>query len=151
MTRSASAAPTTPPRRSSKLRLLDSLRDLDLPLEDLAGRPLGQLVDEPDPARVLVAGDLLPDVLAQLLLGDLLALLQRDRRADLLAQLGMRHPDHGRLAHRGVLVEDLLDLARIDVVATADDHVLLAVDDEEVAVLVDLCHVAGVEPAVLDR
>jgi hypothetical protein len=50
-----------------------------------------------------------------------------------------------------VLVEDLLDLARVDVVAAADDHVLLAVDDEEVAVLVDAGHVARVEPAVLDR
>jgi hypothetical protein len=36
-----------------------------------------------------------------------------------------------------VLVEHLLDLARVDVVAAADDQVLLAVDDEEVAVLVD--------------
>jgi hypothetical protein len=41
-----------------------------------------------------------------------------------------------------VLVEDLLDLARVHVVAAADDHVLLAVDDEEVAVLVDARHVA---------
>src|SRR3954447_18160397 len=151
MTRSASAAPTTPPRRSSKLRLLDSLRDLDLPLEDLARRPLGQLVDEPDLARVLVAGDLLLDVLAQLVLGDVLTILQRDRGADLFPQLGVRHAEHGGLGHRGMLVEDLLDLARVDVVAAADDQLLLAVDDEEVAVLVDLGHVATVEPAVLDR
>jgi hypothetical protein len=48
-----------------------------------------------------------------------------------------------------VLVEDLLDLARVDVVAAADDHLLLAVDDEEVAVVVDLAHVAGAEPAVV--
>src|SRR5213080_3411170 len=140
MTRSASAAPTTPARRSSKLRLLDSLeglgprrfqrrvligtrgirtRDCDLPLEDLAGRPLGQLVDEPDLARVLVAGDLLLDVRAQLVLGDVLAVLERDRGADLLAELVVRDADHRRLGHRGMLVEDLLDLARIDVVAAA--------------------------------
>ena len=49
-----------------------------------------------------------------------------------------------------MLVEDLLDLARVDVVAAADDQLLLAVDDEEVAVLVDLAHVAAVEPAVDD-
>ena len=41
-----------------------------------------------------------------------------------------------------MLVEDLLDLARVDVVPAADDHVLLAVDDEEVAVGVDGRHVA---------
>ena len=38
------------------------------------------------------------------------------------------------LEHRGVLVEHLLDLARATVVSTADDHFLLTVDDEEVAV-----------------
>ena len=51
-----------------------------------------------------------------------------------------------------MLVEDLFDLARIHVVAAADDQLLLAIDDEEVAVLVDSRHVAGVEPAVgVDR
>jgi hypothetical protein len=43
-------------------------------------------------------------------------------------------------------VEDLLDLARVDVEAVADDHVLLAVDDEVVAVGVPPGQVAGVEP-----
>jgi len=36
-----------------------------------------------------------------------------------------------------MLVENLLDLTWIDVVAAADDQVLLAVDDEVVAVVVD--------------
>jgi hypothetical protein len=50
-----------------------------------------------------------------------------------------------------VLVQDLLDLPRVDVVAAADDQVLLAVDDGEVAVLVDPADVAGAEPPVGDR
>ena len=50
-------------------------------------------------------------------------------------------------SRRGVVVERLLDLPRVDVVAAADDHVLHAVDDEEVAVLVAVAEVAGVEPA----
>jgi hypothetical protein len=41
----------------------------------------------------------------------------------------------------------LLDLSRVDVVAAADDQVLLAVDDLEVAVLVDAAPVSAVEPA----
>jgi hypothetical protein len=41
-----------------------------------------------------------------------------------------------------VLEQHLLDLARVDVVAAADDEVLLAVDDEEVAVLVHVGQVA---------
>src|SRR4051812_32008426 len=43
---------------------------------------------------------------------------------------------------------DLLELAWIDVIAAAEDHVFCAVDDRDVAVLVDDPDVAGVEPAV---
>jgi hypothetical protein len=50
-----------------------------------------------------------------------------------------------------VAEQDLLDLARVDVVAAADDQVLLAVDDEQVAVVVAVGEVAGVEPAALER
>jgi hypothetical protein len=57
-----------------------------------------------------------------------------------------RTPDAGDLACVGVLVEDVLDLARVDVESAADDELLLAVDDEEVTVLVDPGYVAGAEP-----
>ena len=63
----------------------------------------------------------------------------------------MRDSDHGALVDGRVLVEDLLDLARVDVVAAPDDQVFLAVDDEVVAVGVDPRQVAGAEPAVADR
>src|SRR3954453_6261638 len=129
---------------------VDLGRKRDLALEDLAGRPLGERVDDPDVARVLVGGDALLDEVAQLVGVARGALGQRPGGADLLAELLVGHADHRRLDHRRVLVEHLLDLARVDVVAAADDHVLLAVDDEEVPVLVDLRHVAAVEPAVAD-
>ena len=61
----------------------------------------------------------------------------------------MRHTDHRGFADGGMLVEDVLDLARIHVVSATDDHVLLAIDDEEVTVLVDPGQVAGAEPAVI--
>ena len=48
--------------------------------------------------------------------------------------------------------EPLLDLDAVDVLAAADDHVLLAVGDEEEALVVEVADVAGVEPAVgVDR
>src|SRR5690349_19548165 len=51
-----------------------------------------------------------------------------------------------------MLVDDLLHLARVDVVAAADDQLLLTVDDEEATVLVDPADVARVEPPVrVDR
>ena len=128
-------------------------RRLDLALEDLAGRALGELVDEPDLARVLVGGDALLDELAQL--GRRVAsapALSATAAPTSSPSSSCGIADHGGLAHRGVLVEDLLDLARVDVVAAADDELLLAVDDEEVAVLVDAADVAGAEPAVgVDR
>src|SRR4051794_14197665 len=125
-----------------------ALGDLDVALEDLARGALGQLVEEPHAARVLVRRDALLDEIAHVVLARVLAVLEHDRGADLLPHLLVGHSDHGGLGDGGVLVEDLLDLARVDVVAPADDHVLLAVDDEEVAVLVDLGHISRVEPAV---
>ena len=65
---------------------------LDLALEDLAGRPLGELVDEPDVAGVLVGGDALLDEVAQLAGGGVCAGLQRDGGGDLLAELVVRDP-----------------------------------------------------------
>ena len=55
---------------------------------------------------------------------------------DLLSQSLVRTTDDRCLADRGVAVEHLLDLARVDVVAAADDEVLLAVDEEQEPVLV---------------
>src|SRR5579875_2864906 len=123
---------------------------MDLALEDLARRPLRQVVDDPHRARVLVCGDALTHVFAELVRCRLGALTEGDCGADLLAPLVMRDAEHRGLADGRVLVEHLLDLARVDVVAAADDELLLAVDDEEVAVLVDPAHVAGVQPAVDD-
>lgn len=50
-----------------------------------------------------------------------------------------------------MLEQDLLDLARIDVAAAADHHVLGAVPQGQVAVGVEGPHVAGVQPAVAQR
>src|SRR5262249_28504793 len=44
----------------------------------------------------------------------------------------------------------LVDLARIHIVATDDDHLFLTVDKEHVTILVVVADVAGIEPAVAD-
>src|SRR6185437_638820 len=123
----------------------------DLALEDLARGALGQVVHQPDHPRVLVGRHLALDVVAQLLGRGRRALLERDGGADLLAVLVVGDAHDRGLPDRRVLVEHLLDLARVDVVAAADDQLLLAVHDVEVAVLIDAAHVAGVQPAVDDR
>jgi hypothetical protein len=75
---------------------------------------------------------------------------ERHERDDLLADLRVRPADDGAAVTLGVREQDVLDVARVDVEAVADDEVLDAVDDVEVAVLVEVADVAGVEPAVAD-
>ena len=56
-------------------------------------------------------------------------------------------PEDGALGDGRVLVEHLLDLAAGHVLPARLDHVLLAVDDRDVALLVEGAEVARVEPA----
>ncbi len=49
-----------------------------------------------------------------------------------------------------MFLDDLFDVGRIDVEPACDDHVLLAVHDVKVPVLVHFGNVAGIEPAVLE-
>src|SRR5439155_16323533 len=99
MSRPAGKLPRLHPARAYQRGASGSPRgDFDFALEDLAGRALRQLVDEPDVTRVLVRGDLLLDERLELLGAHVGPLLQRDRRADLLTELVVRHADHRRLA-----------------------------------------------------
>src|SRR6266487_6974016 len=75
---------------------------LDLAAQDLPGWALGQLVDQPDLPRVLVGGDLVAGERAQFVRGRAGVRLQRHGRADLLAEIVVRDPDHGHLGHRRV-------------------------------------------------
>ena len=54
------------------------------------------------------------------------------------------------LLQLGVLVEHLFDVSRVDVKAAGDDHILLAVHDAKVAVLVHAGDIARVQPAILE-
>ena len=55
---------------------------------------------------------------------------------------------HRDLLHRGMLDHHRLDVGGVDVVPTADDHVLLAADDVEEAVLVDVAEISAAQPSV---
>src|ERR1700676_4330167 len=71
-----------------------------------------------------------------------------DHGVDLLASNLVRAPDDRRSLDRWVLEQHILDLTRIVVLAAADDHVLLAVDQKEEAVVVAVPDVPRVEPAL---
>lgn len=73
--------------------------------------------------------------------------MQLDPGDDFLAIALVGDADHLHVGHRRVSEEELLQFARIDVLAAADDHVLAAPDDPHVAVVVHHRQVAGVHPA----
>ncbi len=56
--------------------------------------------------------------------------------------------DHRHVPHQRVAGEDLLDLHGMDVLAAADDHVVHPPGDHELAVVVDVAHVAREVPAI---
>ena len=75
---------------------------------------------------------------------------QHDEGLRRLAAIGIGHADDRRLEHGRVFVERFLEDPRIDVVAAAEDDVLDAVDQEQVAVLVQVADVPGAQGAVAE-
>ena len=71
-----------------------------------------------------------------------------DERLQPLPELLVIDPDHGHLDDALVVGEQVLDLAREDVLATGDDHLIVAAVDEEAAVGVEVADVAAAEQAV---
>src|SRR5450759_4014872 len=97
--------------------------------------------------RDLVGGDLPFAPGGQLIAGDLRALARHDPGHDLFAVLLGRHADDLDVGDVGMAVNDLLDLARVNVLAAANDHVLDPPDDVQVSLLIHRSEVAGVHPA----
>ena len=104
-----------------------------------------------DVPRLLVARDPRAAVLDQLPGGRRAAILQDDAGRDRLAEFLVRHADHRRVGHRRMVDQGDLDLLGIDVQPAGHDHVLGAVDEVEIPVRVEIAHVAGAEPPVLER
>src|SRR5215475_831177 len=64
-----------------------------------------------------------------------------------LAPALVRNPDHGHLGDCGMQRQAALDLDRRDILPAADDHVVDAAGDEEIAITVDVAGIAGEIPA----
>src|SRR5215831_12643842 len=78
-----------------------------------------------------------------------MARAEGDPRGDLFAPVRVRHARDRRLRYGRVLLQDRFDLARVDVEAPGDDHLLDAAADHQVARGgVEPADVAGAEPAV---
>src|SRR5690606_29855421 len=115
---------------------------------DLAGGIAWQGVDHADVARDLVARQAFVAVAEQRARIDRHAAVGGDDEGDdPLAEALVGRADRGDLEHALEAVDDFRDLPGTDVVAAGDDHFLLAVDDDQEAVLVDATDVAGPQPA----
>jgi len=80
----------------------------------------------------------------------LAAIAQFDKRLRRLAAVMVGNADHDHFLHRRMFVDRLLDHLRIDVEAAGDDHVLFAIDQVEIAIIVHVADIAGQE-AVADK
>ncbi len=78
---------------------------------------------------------------------ELLAVLDDDHGRHRLDPARVAQRDHGNLGYRRQAVDGFLDLAARHVLAAGLDHVLLAVHDRDVALLVHHAEIARVEPA----
>ena len=87
----------------------------------------------------------LADERSEFVRGDIGVVEGHDVGLDLLAELAVIDPEHDDLADGRVFVEPVLDLDRIDVLATSDDEIGAAARKEEQPVL-DAAEVAGSEP-----
>ncbi len=63
----------------------------------------------------------------------------------------VRYSDHRGVGHRRVREQDTFDLGGVDVLATAHDQVLLAIDEPEIPVVVTPGEIATVEPVARER
>ena len=88
---------------------------------------------------------------AMLGLVGLRARLQLDEGRHRLAPLRMRQADNGGVLHGGMRQQRLLDLDGSDILAAGLDHVLLAIEEQHLAIGIDQCEIAGVVPAEFAR
>src|SRR5439155_25878540 len=104
---------------------------LEVPSADLPRRRSGELVHDPDHLRHLERGEMLPRRLLHPVGVD----LSLDERRQDLTVLGVRDPDHRRLADPWHALDDLLDLRGVDVLPADHDHVVGATLDVQPASL----------------
>src|SRR6266487_1737039 len=134
-----------PSRRGSLQPLAEGLA------VDLADGGEGQVVEDVDLAWVFVGGQAGARELDQLLPAGARPRTQRHEGDHLLAVERVRPADDPRHRHGRVRDQRLLDVPGEDVEPAADDQVLLAVDHPQVAVLVEVADVAGMQPAAAQR
>src|SRR5205807_8849459 len=120
-------------------------------LEDLAVSVLGQLRDKLDRPWFLIAGQVLPAEGIYFLLSYRHARTQCYNRLDTFAPQWVGNTDHCDFVDRRVLEQDLLDLPRVDIIASANDHIFLTVEQVEVALCIHHTDIACMKTSPSQR
>ncbi len=107
-----------------------------------------KLIHKAETAWQFVSGQMVPAEAVERFLIGCCAGFEDHGSSDDLPPFRIRHTNHHRIEHVWVLSEHLLDFDRVDVLAAADDQVTAALDDEEIAILVQIADVARVKLAV---
>src|SRR5215472_16672446 len=121
-----------------------------LSFQDLAARIARNRLNEVNRLGPLEAGEPLARPVDQLLICKHGSRFADHDGLDSLAPALVWHTDHSDVRDRGMVGEDALQLRRVDVLPTGDDHVLDPVTDVYEPVSVDAAGVARVEPASPD-
>src|ERR1051326_4641836 len=128
-----------------------AVADFDLPhpvLLDFAGYCHRELVDEADVLRNLVVRDLAAAKVADFVLGRGLAGFEADPCGHGFAQLQVGDAENLYVGDLRVRVEKLFQFARIDVLATSDDHIFGAASYAIISVRPHGGQIARVQPAL---
>ena len=121
---------------------------LQVLFDDLPERVTRQSRQEDEVAGYLEAGDAVFQMRSQLLPLNRRPSENHHERPQSLPELLVGRPDHRHLRHRGVTGEDLLDLAREDVLPSREDHVVGAPVNEQPAGRVQVAEIAGAHMTV---
>src|SRR5438128_4967575 len=137
--------------RALSLRRLRLLSLGELAPEDLSRRGARHFLDELDLTHALVVGDPFFHECDELVGGGLRVRAKLHEGLRDLAGFVVALADHAGVGDRGVFAEDGLHLGRPDAESLVLDELLLAIDDEDVPLLVLLADIARIEPAVADH
>ncbi len=118
---------------------------------DLSDRGLRNLIHDLDGRRNLVFCKIAGAVRQQLIRFHGRGVFQNHVSHDDFAAIMVGNADGGGFFHGRTHVQHVLDLARVDVIAADDDHVVLTAANEEIAVIVDLSDVSRIEPSIAQR
>src|SRR5437773_5329173 len=119
-------------------------------LQNLAGATLGKAVSELDGLRHFEPSKVFSAMIHDFLFGSALRITQGDDRLRHFTPGIIRNRDHSAFEYRRMLVKHALDFRRGNVFASAQHHVLGAIDDQNITLVIDRGDVTRVKPLIAD-